>query len=151
MPTPKQITAQYIENISKEVINNFASSYQTYQSSGGTWRQEIEYKPFIEKFVFEKTGLFLVLLDKRDRHDLNFMYNVCYDISNYLAKYLVKKSPDLTEKSVQEYALKKIYFNNNMFVNVYKTKRAKRYVNNMNAEYKKINKGIVEMAKYLGR
>lgn len=38
-----------------------------------------------------------------------------------------------------------------MFVNVYKTKRAKRYVNNMNAEYKKINKGIVEMAKYLGR
>lgn len=54
MPTPKQITAQYIENISKEVINNFASSYQTYQSSGGTWHQEIEYKPSIEKFVFEK-------------------------------------------------------------------------------------------------
>lgn len=147
MAKTRQITAEYIEYISQEVVENFGGSYQTYETMGKTWRQELGYKPVIETFVFNKTNLFLHLLDKRDRHDLNSMYNVCDRISNYLSEYLVKKTKILTKDEIKQDYMEQIYFKNNVFVNAFK-RRAKRPIDTTNENYVKTNPGVVKMAQY---
>lgn len=152
MAKTKQITAEYIKYISQEVVENFGGSYQTYETMGKIWRQELGYKPAVETFVFNKTNLFLHLLDKRDRHDLNSMYNVCDKISNYLSEYLVKKTKILTKDEIKQDSMEKIYFNNNVFVKAFNNKISKRPIDMTNENYVRSNPGVVKMAQYqLGR
>lgn len=144
MATTDKIIADYIEFIGKEVVDTFGGSYQNYQTLGKEWRQKIGYTPTIENFIINKTNLFLRLQSVRDKNNFNMMYNLCYDISDHLSNYIVKKSPDLTKKAATNIVWNKIFFNSKAFQARFK-KKYKRPIDLSNKEYCKTNPGVVSM------
>ena len=144
MATSKQITGQYVEFIGTQVINKFGGSYQTYQTSGKIWRQKMDYRPDVEQYIMLETGVFLRMLDVRDQGNFNMMYKVCYNISEHLSKYLVKKSPDLTRKNVTDTTLHTIFLDADRFVSKFK-KAYKKPIDLSNENYVKSNPGVVAM------
>lgn len=117
MASTKVITAQYIDFIADKVIDEFGGSYQTRQTLGKTWRQKIEYNQHVEDELIFNSKVFLRTLDMRDQGNLNMMYKVCYNIADYLSKYMVKKSPDLSRKIVTDRVMDAIFFESPHFVN----------------------------------
>ena len=144
MANTKQLTGQYVEFIGTQVINKFGGSYQTYQSAGKIWRQKMAYRPDIEQFIMHETSLFLRLLDVRDQGNFNMMYKVCYNISEHLSKYLVKKSPNLSRKSVTDATLHTIFLDSARFVAKFK-KAYKKPIDLSNEVYVQSNPGVIAM------
>ena len=144
MATTKQITAQYVEYIGTQVVNKFGGSYQTYQTLGKTWRQEMLYRQDIENFIMYRTDLFLHLLDVRDQGNFNSMYKVCYNISEHLSKYLIKKSPNLTRQVVTDTTLNKLFLKSPRFIAKFK-KAYKKPIDLTNEKYVQCNPGVVAM------
>jgi len=141
----EQIITDYQEFIDMEVIDNFGGSYQNYQTLGNVWRQKMNYAKPIEDFVIFKTKLFIRLLDKSEKNNLNMMYKVCNNMADYVAEYTAKKSADLTSVSAKEDIMKHIFFDSGLFVSRFKQVYANRQVN----ESSRGNRGTIEMAKYL--
>ena len=146
MATTKQITAKYIEFIAKEVINQFGGSYQTYETHGKVWRQQMKYSKIVGDFVMRRTVLFLDLQDIRDLGNLNMMHKVCYNIAEHLSKYFVKQSPELTRKVVTTNLLNQLFFNSGRFVAKFQ-KIYKRPIDLTNEVFVKSNPGVVAMYK----
>lgn len=144
MATTKQILAEYIETISKQVIDTFGGSYQTYETLGQTWRQQMKYSSKIESFIIDQTKLFLRLMSSRYQHNFNLLYNVSCGIGDYLSKYLVKKSADLTRKQVAEKIVNDIFLESALFVAHFRTTYRKP-IDMSNASYVASNPGIVAM------
>lgn len=144
MATAKQITAQYIEFIGNQVVDNFGGSYQTFDTMGKIWRQKLDYSPKTEEFLLAKTKLFLRLLDTRAQSNFNLMYNVSHNIGEHLSKYLIKKSADLTRKSVTEYVVNDIFLHSERFVAKFKS-TYKKPIDMTNTGYVTSNPGIVAM------
>ena len=141
----KEITKDYVKVIGTEVVNKFGGSYQTYQTLGTSWRYKMAYKPEMEKFVFDKTKLFLrAEVDTRYLNDFNMMYKVCNKMATYISKYTKKKSPTLTDEDAQKAALNKIFFDFNLFVSKFKKKYSKPMSN-----IAPVHVGVLEMAKHL--
>lgn len=150
MASVKVITAQYIEFIAKEVIAQFGGSYQNYQTCGKSWRQKMDYNVRTERFIMDKTRVFLRLLDIHDLGNLNAMYKVCYNISEHLSKYIAKKSPDVSRAMVTEDLLNKLFFDFDLFKSRFK-KSYKRPIDTSNAEYVKCNPGVIAMYKAINQ
>ena len=144
MANTKVITAQYIDFIADRVIDKFGGSYQNHETTGRVWRQKMDYLPQIEEALIFDTKLFLRTLDVRDQGDLNMMYNVCRNIADWLSKYLVKKSPDLTRERVTDNVLSEIFLKSPHFVNRF-NKIYKRPLNLEDAHWVECNKGVVAM------
>lgn len=146
MATKKEITAQYIDFIAEEVINKFGGSYQNKQNFGKSWRQEMPYRLEIERFIIDRTKIFLRLLDVCDSGNINTMYKVCYNISEHVSKYLVKKSSDLTRKEVTDQVLQNIFLRSNFFISKFK-KSYKRPIDMSNERFVVTNPGVIAMYK----
>lgn len=144
MASTKVITAQYINFIAEEVIDNFGGSYQNYQTLGKTWRQQMPYNPATERFILKQTSLFLRMLDIRDLGNFNMMYKVCYNIADHISKYLAKKSPDLTREVVADKVLNDIFFESEYFVPRFQ-KSYKRPIDIENKHFVANNPGVVAM------
>lgn len=144
MASTKVITAQYINFIAEEVIDNFGGSYQNIQTLGKTWRQQMPYNPATERFILKQTSLFLRMLDIRDLGNFNMMYKVCYNIADHISKYLAKKSPDLTRKVVADKVLNDIFFESEYFVPRFQ-KSYKRPIDMENEHFVATNPGVVAM------
>ena len=144
MATSKQITANYIEYIGKEVVDNFGGSYQNFETLGKTWRQTLPYSANLESFVMTKTDLFLRLLDNNEQNNFNMMYNVCYGIAEHLSKYLIKKSPEMTRKKATQQVVNSIFFDSARFIERFK-KLYKRPINTENVGYVVSNPGVLAM------
>ena len=144
MATAKQITAQYIEYIGREVVDNFGGSYQNYDTLGKVWRKNLDYTPKIEAFLMTKTKFFLRLLDSRDQTNFNLIYKVSGNIGEHLSKYLIKKSPDVTRKSVAADVVKDIFLTSERFITKFQSVH-KKPVDVTNAHYVATNPGIVAM------
>lgn len=149
MSTVKQSTAQYIEFIGKEVIGEFGGSYQNYETLGRTWRQSLEYSAKIEKFLMERTKLFVCLMEERDRGDLNLMYKLSYSIGDYLSKYLMKEeSPQITRKKATEKVVGQLFFGSARLVAKFRS-RYKKPLDTSNADYVASNPGVFAMYNFL--
>ncbi|MBR4624838.1 MAG: hypothetical protein IKO56_04795 [Alphaproteobacteria bacterium] len=146
MANANVIFKEYEQTIAKQVIDTFGGSYQTYKTLGKTWRQKMDYNPSVEDFVILKTRVFLRTLEQRDKSNINMMYSVCYKISDYLSKYLAKKSPDLTRKMAKENMMDKIFFNFNLFVNKFK-QTYKKPIDTTKPNYVASNPGVIAMYK----
>ena len=146
MATTRVITAQYIEYIGDKVIDKFGGSYRNYQTDGKIWRQQMPYSPAIEDFLFYQTDLFLRLLDIRDQGNFNMMYKVCFNISDHLSKYLVKKSPELNRKFVTDMVLHKIFLDSDRFKIRFR-KSYRRPIDLENTKYVACNPGVIAMYK----
>ena len=148
MTRTDMITKEYTTFIGGEVVGEFGGSYQNFQTLGSVWRQKLGYSKSIEDFIMVKTRLYLRLLSDKDTNNFNMMYKVCFNIADYLSKYLAKKSPDITRKNAADEVLNKIYFNSPLFVNKFK-KVYKRPVDESNPHYVAANTGIIAMSRHL--
>ncbi len=146
MANANVIFKEYEQTIAKQVIDTFGGSYQTVETLGKTWRQQMPYNSSIEGFVILKTKTFLRQLEQRDKSNINMMYSVCYKISDHLSKYLAKKSPDLTRKIVKENMMNKIFFNFDLFVNKFK-QTYKKPIDTTKPNYVASNPGVIAMYK----
>lgn len=144
MATSKQITANYIEFIGKQVVDNFGGSYQNFETLGKVWRQNLPYSADLENFVMVKTDLFLRLLDNNEQNNFNMMYNVCYGIAEHLSKYLIKKSPEMTRKKATQQVVNNIFFDSVRFVEKFK-KIYKHPIDMTNTGYVVSNPGVIAM------
>ena len=144
MATTKVITAKYVDFIADEVINKFGGSYQNHQTLGRVWRQQMPYRPEIEQFVLQQTKLFLRLQDIRDLGNFNMMYKVCLNIADWVSKYMVKKSPELTREQITKTVLNEIFLNSEYFVPKFK-KAYKRPIDTTNEHYVVCNPGVIAM------
>ncbi len=144
MATVKQITAEYKEFISREVIDQFGGSYQTYETLGKVWRQKMKYNPAQEEFLIRRTKLFLNVQDKSVQNNMNQMFRISCNIADYLSKYLVKKSSLLTRKNVANKVVKTVFLDddrfNMKFRNLYKDP-----IDLTNEKYVASNPGVVAM------
>ncbi len=143
MASTKVITAKYIDFIAQDVIDKFGGSYQTFDTMGKTWRQKMEYKPIVEDTIIFDTKVFLRNLDLCDQGNLNMMHNVCYNISEHLSKYLVKKSPDLTRETVINDLLNTLFFNSPHFVSIFKKAYRRPLFND--PKWCEHNRGVIAM------
>ena len=75
-----------------------------------------------------------------------FNYKVCYNIAEYLSKYLIKKSPDLTRAVVTDDLLKQLFLNSDRFVAKFR-KAYKRPIDLSNQQYVANNPGVIAMYK----
>ena len=150
MANTAQISGRYFEFIATEVVNEFGGSYQNYQTAGKIWRQQFSYNKETEDFIMAKTRLFLRTQDIRDLGNFNMMYKVCYNISEHLSKYLVKKSPDLSQAAVTDHVLNEIFFDSDTFVRRFK-KAYKKPIDTTNVKWAQCNPGIVAMYKAINR
>ena len=144
MANTKVITAQYIDFIADKVIDKFGGSYQNVQTLGKTWRQQMPYSSNTEEFILQQSNMFLRLLDVRDQGNFNMMYKVCYNIADYVSKYIVRKSPELTRKVVTDKVLNDIFFNSERFVTKF-NKAYKRPIDMNNTGYVAANPGVIAM------
>ena len=138
-----QIIWKYVNYIADDVVNKFGGSYQTKESLGKSWRQQMEYNINVENAVIQDTKVWLRLLDNRDQGNLNLMYGVCYDISEHLSKYMVKKSSDLTVEKVTNELLNTLFFNSPHFVSIFK-KAYRRPLSN-DPKWCERNRGVIAM------
>ena len=150
MARTNDIFLSYRDSISQEVVNTFGGSYQTVETLGKIWRQQMPYNPSIEGFVILKTKTFLRHLEQRDKSNINMMYNVCEKIADYLSKYIAKKSPDLTRKTAIDDIMNKIFFDFDLFVNKFK-QTYKKPIDVINQKYVESNPGIIAMAKRINQ
>lgn len=144
MSKSNQITAKYREYIARDVVEKFGASYQNYETIGKVWRQKFPYSAEIEKFIVTDTRVFLRLLDVCDKGNMNMMYKVCYNISEHLSKYFVKKVSGETRENVTQQLLHDFFFDFSLFVEKFK-KSYKRPLNTENEQYVKSNPGVVAM------
>ncbi|MBR1380825.1 MAG: hypothetical protein IJ560_04565 [Alphaproteobacteria bacterium] len=144
MATAKQITAQYIEFIAREVIERFGGSYTTYETIGKTWRKQMPYSPKIEQFILERTKLFMNMLNLRDRGDINLMYKVSYGISEHTSKYLVRRSQNLTRADAATDFMKKIFLESTVFVRKFQSSY-KQPIDTSDTKFATANPGVVAM------
>ena len=144
MANAHDITGEYIKFIGTHVIEQFGGSYQNYQTIGKVWRQQFHYSPEIEDFILTKTKLFLNIPSFRTQNNFNLMYKVCNNIGDYLSKYLVKRSPDLSRKQVADEVVSEIFLNNKTFVNKFEN-RYKKPIDMANVAYVKSNPGVMAM------
>ena len=146
MASTGAIISQYVNFIGNEVVNKFGGSYQTYESMGRLWRQKMDYDPKVEEFAVLQSKLFLRLLDIRDQGNFNMMYKVCYNIAEYLSKYIVKKSPELTRAKVTDTLLDELFLHSDRFVAKF-NKAYKRPIDMSDARYMASNPGVIAMYK----
>lgn len=144
MATAKQITAKYIDFISRAVIDKFGGSYQTYQTLGNSWRTQLKYNPVIENYILMQTHVFIRMLDDCNLRDLNVMFIACDNMADYLSKYISRKSPDLTRKIAKKELMDNIFFKSSLLVEKYK-KRYKKPVDIDNKVWAVTNPGVVAM------
>jgi len=144
MATAKQLTAEYIEFIGTKVIDKFGGSYQNYNTLGKTWRQKLEYSPKIEEFLIAETKVFLRMQEFRLQTNFNLLYVLCNGIGDYLSKYLVKKSANLTRNAITENIVNEIFLSSERFITKFQT-TYKKPIDMTNAHYVASNPGIIAM------
>lgn len=138
----------YMIEISKDVIDQFGGSYQTYETLSKTWRKEFEYRESIEQFLFMRTKLFLRQLDPRIQGNFNVIYTLCDQIATYQSKYTMKKTPYIARETAKEEIMKKIFFEFDKYTVSFQ-KQYKKPIDMTNEAYVKSNPGIIAMYQYL--
>lgn len=82
----------YKDFIVQEFVDKFGGSYQTAEGMKGIWRNAFVYRPECEKFLIEKTKMFLFLLENNhDNKSPYFLRNLVSAICDYLSVYVCKK------------------------------------------------------------
>lgn len=104
----------YKDFIVKEFVDAFGSSYQTADSVKDNWRNDFVFNAKCEKFLLDKTNLFLRLLPcEHNYQSPNFLRNLTSAISEYLSKYICQKGikrNDCTRQLIQ------FFFTDNSYI-----------------------------------
>lgn len=85
----------YKNFIVKEFVDKFGGSYQTTKSMKSVWREAFIYKPECEKFLIEKTIVFIgceLSTNNRRFQSPTFFKTLIGKISDYLSFYMAKNS-----------------------------------------------------------
>lgn len=112
-PAVHKALSHYIEFINKEVIEQFGKSYMTPENIGNKWRNTFEYSIKTEQFLYDKTKLFINMLDSRDPKSSNpqFLKPLINEISDYLSRYIMRGRTQNRNSTTKE--IKQVLWDNN--------------------------------------
>lgn len=91
---------QYKERIAREFIDKFGGSYQRYEEIGDNWRKIYQYAQECEKFLKERTIIFLGTLPERNGlcRSPRFLKNLIAQISEYLSVYVSQQFENASQE-----------------------------------------------------
>lgn len=118
----------YTVQVSKEMIQKYARAYESYETLGNYWRNELPYSAQIEQDLVANAKLFIRTLPTANgiSTDLQFLRTLIKGIADYLSGYTVRSSYFIDRRHAQRAMFDTLFTNSPYIKRLIESQQQKR-------------------------